>query len=112
MERKHTGSKAGRPKCGRYSFISFGSCSDGVTCVLGTIPGTENEQHDTIKHTLNAIIATYAFKNTADTPVLINRPIIALTFDFHRKVTRLCKQPAAPLVLVLSSVDMVIQWEL
>jgi len=66
LGRKQTSSKAGRPKCGRYSFISFGLCGDDVTCVLGTIPRTENEQQDTIKHTLHAIIITYAFINTAD----------------------------------------------
>lgn len=105
-------SKAGRPKCGRHNFISFGSCSDDVTCVLGTIPGTENEQQDTIKHTLHALIITYAFKNKADTHTGIHGPIIALTFDFHSEVTRSCEQPAASLVPALNSVDMVIQWEI
>ena len=76
-------SKAGRPKCDRYSFISFGSCGDAVTCVLGTIPGTKNEQHDTIKHTLHAIIITFTFKNKVDTLVRIYGQIIAWTFDFH-----------------------------
>jgi hypothetical protein len=76
-------SKAGRPECCRYSFISFGSWGDDVTCVLGTVPGTENEQQDTIKHTLHAIIITYAFKNTADTHVRTHGQIIARNFDFH-----------------------------
>jgi len=44
LGKKQTSSKAGRPKCGRYSFIAFGLCSDDVTCVLGTISHTENKQ--------------------------------------------------------------------
>jgi hypothetical protein len=76
-------SKAGRPKSDRCSFISFGSGGDDVTYVLGTIPGTENEQQDTIKHTLHAIIITYRFKNKQDMHVRIHGQIIAWSFDFH-----------------------------
>lgn len=66
--------KAGRPNCGLYCFISFGSCSVDVTGVLGTISVAENEQQDTAQHQRNThtdriIIITYAFKNKADASV-------------------------------------------
>jgi hypothetical protein len=66
--------KARKPKCGLYSFISFGSCSADVTGVLGTISATGNEQQDTVQHQRNTstdriIIITYVFKNKADARV-------------------------------------------
>jgi hypothetical protein len=66
--------KAGRPNCGLYCFISFGSCSVDVTGALGTISVAENEQQDTVQHQRNTytdriIIITYVFKNKADARV-------------------------------------------